>query len=549
MAITAFSIVNPAVAASIDQERRIIALGLPSGTDKTALVASFQTNGGSVSAGGAPQESGVTVNDFSAPLVYTVTGGDGATRDYTVVAYRQNYLKASASDGGDAFGYSIAASGDTLVVGAMWEDSSATGVDGNQADDGKNASGAAYVFVRDGSAWSQQAYLKASNSESSDFFGCSVAVSGDTIVVGAYGEDSNATGVNGNGSNNAFTSSGAAYVFARSGASWSQQAYLKASNTYISDCFGYTVAVSGDTIVVGAYGEGSRATGVDGSPTPRGADLSGAAYVFVRSGADWSQQAYLKSSNSEASDQFGGSVGIDGDTIVVGAAFEDSSSSGVDGVQTDNAAAKSGAAYIFVRNGATWTQQAYLKASNPEANDGFGNQVAISGDTVIVGSYIEGSSATGVNGDQAGNGAPNSGAVYVFTRGGAAWSQQAYLKASNTGADDLFSWSLAISGDTIVVGAQSESSAAIGVGGDQGSDGAANSGAAYLFHRNGSAWSQRAYLKATNAEAEDAFGVSVAVSGDTVAVAADTEDGSASGVNGNQADNGAYNSGAVYTYE
>ena len=129
-----------------------------------------------------------------------------------------------------------------------------------------------------------------------------MAVSGDTVVVGAIGEDSNATGVNGDQSDNSATDSGAAYVFVRSGTNWSQQAYLKASNTGAGDHFGISVAVSGDTVVVGAHGEDSNATGVNGNQSDNSAIDSGAAYVFVRSGTNWSQQAYLKASNTGADD-------------------------------------------------------------------------------------------------------------------------------------------------------------------------------------------------------------------------------------------------------
>ena len=149
----------------------------------------------------------------------------------------------------------MAVSGDTVVVGAPREASNATGVDGDQNDNSLLSPGAAYVFVRDGTNWTQQAYLKASNTGRGDYFGYSVAVSGNTVIVGAYSESSNATGVNGSQSDNSASGSGAAYVFVRSGTTWSQQAYLKASNTGAYDYFGWSVAVSGDTVVVGAYGE------------------------------------------------------------------------------------------------------------------------------------------------------------------------------------------------------------------------------------------------------------------------------------------------------
>jgi len=138
-----------------------------------------------------------------------------------------------------------------------------------------------------------------------------------------------------------------------------QQAYLKASNTDANDTFGYAAAIDGDTVVVGASGEDSSATGVNGNQSLNDAENSGAAYVFTRSGTTWSQQAYLKASNTEADDYFGDVVAIDGDTIVVGAPREDSSATGVNGNQSLNDASKSGAAYVFTRSGTTWTQQAY----------------------------------------------------------------------------------------------------------------------------------------------------------------------------------------------
>jgi hypothetical protein len=140
-----------------------------------------------------------------------------------------------------------------------------------------------YVFVRSETTWAQQAYLKASTTGANDLFGYSVAVSGDTVVVGAYQEDSNATGVNGNQADNSATDAGAAYVFVRSGATWAQQAYLKASNTGATDFFGYNVAVSGNTVVVGAHQEASNATGVNGEQADNSAANAGAAYVFVPS--------------------------------------------------------------------------------------------------------------------------------------------------------------------------------------------------------------------------------------------------------------------------
>jgi hypothetical protein len=397
---------------------------------------------------------------------------------------QQAYLKASNPGNSDRFGISVSVSGDTIVVGSLLEDSNATGVDGNQGDNSAADSGAAYVFVRNGTTWSQQAYLKASNAEANDQFGYSVFVSGDTVVVGAPFEGSNATGVNGDEANNGAIVSGAAYVFVRNGATWSQQAYLKASNTESGDLFGITVTASNDIVVVAARGEDSNATGVNGNEADNNETNSGAAYIFVRdTGGVWSQQAYLKASNTEGDDSFGASVAAAGDTVVVGATGEDSMATGIDGDQSNNSANSSGAAYIFVRDlSDVWSQQAYLKASNTGSGDQFGHAVAADGDTVVVGSFLEDSNATGLNGDQANNSAGDSGAAYVFVRElGATWSQQSYVKASNTDSIDRFGSAVGVSGDTIVISAYGESSSATGANGDQADNSLSNSGAAYIF--------------------------------------------------------------------
>ena len=474
---------------------------------------------------------------------------------------QQAYLKASNAEGGassfphgDGFGHSVAVSDHTVVVGAPWEASNATGVNGDQNDNSALLAGAAYVFVRNAGSWSQQAYLKASNTDGSipsnpwgDMFGHCVAVCGDTLVVGAVGESSNATGVGGDQQDNSAREAGAAYVFVRNGSTWSQEAYLKASNTDTGDYFGHAVSVSGDTLVVGAYGECSNATGVNGNQSDNSIPTSGAAYVFTRSGTTWSQEAYLKASNTGWDDHFGWSVSVSGRTVVSGAMNEQSKATGVNGDQSDNSLQHAGAAYIFTRSASSWSQEAYLKASNTASQDYFGFSVSASGNTVLVGASLEDGGATGVNGDE-GDGAPNAGAAYVFTRGGTTWGQEAYLKASNTDPGDYFGYSVAVSGDTAVVGAYREASNATGVDGDQGDNSAYLAGSAYVFARDGTDWSQQSYLKASNTDAGDWFGYSVSVSGRTVVVGAYEEASNATGVNGNQHDNSADQAGAAYTF-
>ncbi|NBB93540.1 MAG: hypothetical protein GVY32_10280, partial [Gammaproteobacteria bacterium] len=227
-----------------------------------------------------------------------------------------SFIKASNTDAGDTFGTSIALEDETAAIGAPMEDSAATGVGGNQLDDSASASGAVYVLSRTAEAWSQQAYIKASNTNPGDLFGEAVAVSGDTLAVTALGEDSAATGVDGNQDDNAALSAGAAYVFTRGGAgNWSQQAYIKASNTGSGDQFGFSVDLDGELLIVGASEEDSAATGVDGNAADDSANDAGAAYVFERTGTEWSQVAYLKASNTGPGDVFGWSVAVSGDTV------------------------------------------------------------------------------------------------------------------------------------------------------------------------------------------------------------------------------------------
>src|ERR1700731_1795785 len=206
------------------------------------------------------------------------------------------YLKASNAKKNDQFGLTVAlsADGNTMAVGSTAEDSAAKGINGNQADHSALNAGAVYVFIRTGGNWVQQAYVKASNAKASDQFGASLALSGDgnTLAVGATGESSSATGINGNQADTSMAGAGAGYIFTRSGATWSQQAYVKASNTgekEDGDQFGYSVAISndGNTLAAGAVAEKSAATGINGDQSNKGADGSGAVYVFTRSGGTW----------------------------------------------------------------------------------------------------------------------------------------------------------------------------------------------------------------------------------------------------------------------
>jgi hypothetical protein len=355
-------------------------------------------------------------------------------------------FKLTASDGaaGDELSF-LAIDGDTLVIGASGDD---VGANTNQ--------GSAYIFVRSGNTWVQQTQLTASNGAAYDTFGMSVAIKGDTVVVGAGQHD---VGAN--------TDQGSAYVFVRSGTTWSEQAILVASDGAAGDGLG-RAAISGDTVVVGANGDDAS---------------QGSAYVFVRSGTTWSEQAKLVASDGAAGDQLG-NVAIDGDTAVVCAPFDDL------GTNVDQ-----GSAYVFVRSGATWSQQEKLIDSDGDGSDWFGGSVAISGETVLVGAQLK---YVGSN--------PGQGSTFVFVRSGTTWSQQAQLTASDGAAGDQLGI-MAIDGDTVVVGAYIKD-----VGGNYAQ------GSAYIFVRSGTNWSQQCKLTASDGAVQDGFGYSVAISGNTVVV-------------------------------
>jgi hypothetical protein len=354
----------------------------------------------------------------------------------------------------DAFGLSVAISGDAAVVGAPFGD----------------PLGSAYVFTRLGGTWTQQSKLTASDGLSEgSWLGDAVAISGDTAIVGEHRDDDGGPGF------------GSAYVFERLGVTWSQRAKLTASDGEESDLFGGSVAISGDTAIVGARDD-EKGSG------------SGSAYVFTRSGGTWSQQAKLTASDGEESDFFGDSVAISGDTAVVGAVWDDEK--GWD----------SGSAYVFTRSGGTWSQQAKLTASDGEESASFGDSVAVSGNRVIVGAYRD-------DGRE-----PDSGSAYVFTRSGGSWSQQAKLTASDGEEDDYFGSSVAVSGNRVIVGAYRDD--------DSGSD----YGAAYVFTRSDGTWTEQAKLMAGSGTKENLFGRSVAISGGTAIVGAVGDDrGSDSG--------------------
>jgi hypothetical protein len=360
--------------------------------------------------------------------------------------------KLTASDGAanDFFGSAVSVHQDTAVIGAPGDDLS---------------QGSAYVFIRLGSTWFGPQKLVANDGAADDLFGKSVAITENTIVVGADGDN---------------LGRGAAYVFTRSSGSWTQQQKLTANDGAIGEAFGVSVAISGDTIVVGAKNDKVGANSNQGS-----------AYVFTRTVTTWTQEAKLVPSDGASDDEFGVSVAISANTVVVGSHLDDV------GADTNQ-----GSAYVYVRSGATWSQQQQLTVSGGTADDSFGISVAISGDAVVIGAYLD---------DVGGN--SNEGSAHVFTRSVTTWSFDQTLNGSDTNTGDRFGNAVSISGNAIVVGAPF---AEISVGNP--------SGAAFLFFNINNTWLERVKLVASDAVPVDELGMAIAIEGDTVIVGAELDD-------------------------
>ena len=368
----------------------------------------------------------------------------------TSTTYTETRLLANDIDRGDQFGLAVAIQGNVAVVGAPWD--SPLGF----------ATGAAYVFEKTTSGWQLQQKLTADDSPSFRLFGASVAIDGDRIVVGAYGDQ--------DGGNFA----GAAYVFVRSGSTWVQEQKLTGSENSIADAFGFSVAIEGDTIVCGAFGNS------DASQTE-----VGSAYVFRRTPNGWVEQQELTASDAAPAMRFALSVSISNNTIVVG------------GDGNSALGSYTGAIYIFTFDGSNWTEQQKLHAQDASEGSSFGYHVAISGDTIVA----------GAPGDIVGT--LMHGAAYVFSRKTNGWSQDRKLVGKDTNAFDGFGWRVAVNADTIVVASFNDSELAF------------NGGSAYVYKRNGqSGWSLYDRLYPSDPAKDDMFGSAVAASGNSVLVGA-----------------------------
>ena len=360
-------------------------------------------------------------------------------------AFNQRQKITSAPRGvGAQFGDAIAISGNTMVVGARYD-----GTTASQA-------GAAYVYIFSGGTWTQQAVLLASDGAVADKFGYSVAINGETIVVGAFNADA------------PLSNQGAAYVFVRSGTAWTQQQKLTASDATADDQFGNAVAITGDLILAGA----------NHADLPSNSE-AGAAYVFLRTGTAWAQTQRLSPSlDVLLGDHFGDSLAISGNRVVIGASGDDTPQTGA------------GAVYVFAAvSASSYGLEQKLFIADGSNGDQFGFSVAIDG-TTLVGGATEDSTVVGQ---------PAYGAAYVFTFNGATWSQQQKLIASDGASVDRFGYSVAVSGDTVAVGAREDDTA---VGADAGS--------AYIFTRTSNVWTEKQKIDPSDSFNGDRFGVSMA---------------------------------------
>lgn len=327
--------------------------------------------------------------------------------------------------------------------------------------------GAAYVYTREATGWKLQTKLNASDGAAGDTFGGMSTIEGDTAVIGVIRSDDATIGED----------TGAAYVFTRSDGKWRQQAKLTANDSAKGDALGWSIGISGNILVVGAPRDDDK-----------GED-SGSVYVFTRSDNIWRQTAKLTADDGSEGDVFGISVAISGDTILVGADLN------------EEKGFNAGAAYVFTRNGDTWKQQAKLTADDGAEGDIFGVRVALEDDTALISARRDDHQDIGVD----------AGSVYVFTRAFTKWSQQAKLIAPDSKADDRFGHSIALAGDSALIGAMFQDSKG------------ENAGAAYLYTRTGTTWKFKTKLTASDGAAGDVFGWAVALDGDTAVISANRD--------------------------
>lgn len=474
---------------------------------KAAAGAKIEINGVEL-APGAPWRSQV-LSFGENPFAITVAASNGLSTRYEVIVERagaqEAFIKAMYPETNDTFGYSVALSGDTLAVGATSEDGAVSGVNGDQTNNAAAESGAVYVFVREGASWRQQAYLKSSKPEEGNYFGGAVALDGDTLLVG----EPRATPYP-NGDENAEPRAGVVHVFTRSQGQWAHQTSI-ASPSSNADMFGYSLALTEDTIAIGAPNDAGSGRN------------SGAVYTLARDGA-WGPINKLTARASGADDMFGWSVAVQGDRMLVGAPAKSLVAEHV------------GKVVAFGRSGGSWQEQQVLTAEIAETGGCYGWSVALHGDVAAVGAPFASLFRVTPRGQ-----------AFVYQRSGELWQLSASLHATVPRDSDYFGSSVGFSGNTLLVAASGDSSGGRGLMADPNDGELVQSGAFYLFGRQGDEWVRSAFIKAHNAAANVSLGQATAISGDTIVVGAISESSAASGVNG-ESRGTTSGSGAVYVF-
>ena len=498
-----------------------------------------------VNAGACATCPGDSTNDAgNSPL-----GGDTMCEDECSAVFglvcedfHQAYIKASNPSAGDAFGTSVSVDGDRMVIGARYEDGCGTGVNPASNADGCDDSGAAYVYERTNGVWAQTAILKSSNAEAGDEFGISVSIEGDIIAVGSRLEDSCATTVGGDQTDNLCSSAGAAYIFEFANGAWSQTAYIKPSNTDSYDNFGNAVSISGSRVAIGSVYEDGCSANVGGDASDDACSNTGAAFVFEKSANGWTEQAYFKSNAPGVDNRYAQGLSLDGDRLVVGAGRRKGCSVGA-----TSGCNNAGAIYVYDYANGAWSFTAELRSSNLGGGDRFGETVKLSGDRILATARQEDSCAVQVNGGGVNNLCSNAGAAYLFELVNGTWTQTVYFKPSANQAGAQFGTDAAIDGDRVVVASHQEDNCQAGLNMTP-VTGCQDTGAVYVYEFSNGAWSEVAYLKADLVEDDDKFGSAVAISGDSMTIASNGEDSCASGVGGDITDNQCLTAGSADVY-
>lgn len=486
----------------------------PTSSDPSAII----TINNQVVAGGSLSQS-IAVSEGANTIDVVVTSADGlATKTYTVVVTRdtaaqfaqQVYIKSNflsslrfsagftASSGPTR---SVAIDGDTLVVGSPFDEILLN-------PDVIN--GGVYVFRRTGGVWAQEQHITGTGN-----FGTSVDIEGDTLVIGSPTE------INAN-----FFSVGKAHIYTRSANTWTLQQTLEASDAQPSSHFGGAVALEGDTVAVSAPGKNLSRGGIV-------LGFAGSVYIYTRSATSWTERTIITADNFDAADMFGSDIDLDNNTLVVTATGERSNATGIDGDKTNNSVENSGAVYVFIGSGSSWVQDTYIKSDVSPVIE-FGQAISLYGDTLAITST-------------------NEIKVYVYVRENGIWAKQQVVQPIIIPHfSEGFGVSIDLYKDTMVVGAETEASGIPGINGDQTDITGPATGAVFMFARNGSIWSEQAFIKASELTSSsilgEFFGRAVAISKDTLAVGSWRNQSGATGVYGDPTLAGS-NEGAVYVFD